>query len=162
MRAVAAQAGQHAGVTGRRRDRVIARESPSADFGVETACLQQGRGRGDRQQCHPGILALATDNARRDCRKAFTWPTSAQTKCPGPTEELAETAERRTLGRRLAWAEAVYGFFAKSGSICYVVGFTSPQNAVSSQGLEGNTEARTGLGGLESAPGISCPRPGRR
>ncbi|MGW6536095.1 phage tail sheath family protein [Streptomyces sp. NPDC055051] len=76
----------------------------------------------------------------------------------GIAKELADATDPatiHTLRRCLPLAEAVYGFFANGGRTCYVVGFTSPQSAVSPEDLKGNEEARTGLAGLETVPVVT-------
>ncbi|MFJ5780278.1 phage tail sheath family protein [Streptomyces sp. NPDC093094] len=73
-------------------------------------------------------------------------------------EEIAEATDpvaKRALERCLPLAEAVYGFFANGGASCYVVGFTSPQKAVSVQDLKGDAGARTGLAGLEAVHDVA-------
>ncbi|MFE2283778.1 phage tail sheath family protein [Streptomyces sp. NPDC059443] len=85
---------------------------------------------------------------------------AARYSVAGIAAELADLNEGdlaavRTLQRCFPLAEAVYGFFANGGGTCYVVGFTSPQSAVSVPDLKGDVEARTGLAGLETVPEVS-------
>lgn len=83
---------------------------------------------------------------------------TARYSVPGIIEELAEAGDPatiHTLNRCLLLAEAVHGFFANGGGMCYVVGFTNPHSAVSTKNLRGDATARTGLAGLESVPEVS-------
>ncbi|MFD8023701.1 phage tail sheath family protein [Streptomyces lavendulae] len=100
-----------------------------------------------------------SDAERAVPQKIRSWEEfSARYSIAGIAKELADATDLatiHTLQRCLPLAEAVYGFFANGGSTCYVVGFTSPQSAVSPDGLKGNAEARTGLAGLESVPEVS-------
>ncbi|MEW1723608.1 phage tail sheath C-terminal domain-containing protein [Streptomyces sp. NPDC093109] len=76
----------------------------------------------------------------------------------GIAKEFAEATDPATirgLERCFPLAEAVYGFFANGGRTCYVVGFTSPQSAVSAQDLKGDVDARTGLAGLETVAEVT-------
>ncbi|MCX5377059.1 phage tail sheath subtilisin-like domain-containing protein [Streptomyces sp. NBC_00091] len=100
-----------------------------------------------------------TEAEREVPQKIRSWQEfAARYSVKGITEELAEATEPATihvLERCLPLAEAVHGFFANGGSACYVVGFTSPQTAVSPEALTGDAGARTGLAGLETVPEVS-------
>ncbi|MFF8717244.1 phage tail sheath family protein [Streptomyces sp. NPDC015184] len=106
-----------------------------------------------------GSVAPFTEAERKTPQPVRGWQEFASRySVKGLTEELAEAtdpAERHVLKRCLPLAEAVYGFFANGGTTCYVVGFTSPENAVSVQDLKGDAESRTGLAGLETVPEVS-------
>ncbi|MET8747432.1 phage tail sheath C-terminal domain-containing protein [Streptomyces sp. NPDC004728] len=100
-----------------------------------------------------------TDAERAVPQKIGSWREfSARYSMAGIAKNLADATDLatiRTLQRCLPLAEAVYGFFANGGRACYVVGFTSPQSAVSPEDLKGNTDARTGLAGLETIPEVT-------
>ncbi|WP_369211750.1 phage tail sheath family protein [Streptomyces flavofungini] len=100
-----------------------------------------------------------TEAERAVPQKIGSWQEfAARYSTAGIAKDLADatdTATTHTLQRCLPLAEAVHGFFANGGSTCYVVGFTSPQNAVSPQDLKGDTDTRTGLAGLESVPEVT-------
>ncbi|MEU6718634.1 phage tail sheath C-terminal domain-containing protein [Nonomuraea sp. NPDC046802] len=67
----------------------------------------------------------------------------------------AELKRIQVLQRCFTLAEAVYGFFANGGTSCYVVGFLNPDQTVTSKVLAGDTDKRTGLGGLETVPDVT-------
>ncbi|MFD8979611.1 phage tail sheath family protein [Streptomyces sp. NPDC059564] len=100
-----------------------------------------------------------TEAERAVPQKIGSWREfAARYSTAGIAKDLADATDPatvHTLQRCLPLAEAVNGFFANGGSTCYVVGFTSPQDAVSPEGLKGNTEARTGLAGLETLPEVT-------
>ncbi|MGW9119267.1 phage tail sheath family protein [Streptomyces sp. NPDC055663] len=100
-----------------------------------------------------------TDAERAVPQKIGSWREfSARYSTAGIAKDLPDAtdpATTHTLQRCLPLAEAVYGFFANGGSTCYVVGFTSPQSAVSPEDLKGNADARTGLAGLETIPEVT-------
>ncbi|OIJ85376.1 hypothetical protein BIV25_44205 [Streptomyces sp. MUSC 14] len=100
-----------------------------------------------------------TEAERQIPQKIGSWKEFADRySVAGITKELAEVTDPatvHTLERCFPLAEAVYGFFANGGGACYVVGFTSPQNAVSPQDLRGDADARTGLAGLETVPEVT-------
>ncbi|MEV4250191.1 phage tail sheath C-terminal domain-containing protein [Streptosporangium canum] len=68
---------------------------------------------------------------------------------------LAELKRIQVLQRCFTLAEAVYGFFANGGRSCYVVGFLTPEQAVTEKALAGDTDKRTGLAGLETVPEVT-------
>ncbi|WP_433517390.1 phage tail sheath family protein [Nonomuraea sp. CA-143628] len=67
----------------------------------------------------------------------------------------AELKRIQVLQRCFTLAEAIYGFFANGGTSCYVVGFLTPDRAVTDEALAGDTDQRTGLGGLETIPNVT-------
>ncbi|WP_053164568.1 phage tail sheath family protein [Streptomyces noursei] len=100
-----------------------------------------------------------TDAERVVPQKIGSWREfAARYNTAGIAKDFADAtdpASIHTLERCWRLAEAVYGFFANGGSSCCVVGFTSPQNAVSPEDLKGNADARTGLAGLETVPEVT-------
>ncbi len=109
---------------------------------------------------HSGATPVPFDEAERQVpQRIGSWREFASRySVEGIAEELAKAGDPatvRTLERCFPLAEAVYGFFANGGGTCYVVGFTSPQSAVSPQELKGDVDARTGLAGLEALPEVT-------
>ncbi|WP_372411544.1 phage tail sheath family protein [Streptomyces luteireticuli] len=100
-----------------------------------------------------------TEADRKLPQKIGSWREfAARYDMAGIAEELAEASDPviiRTLERCFLLAEAVYGFFANGGRTCYVVGFTSPKDAVSPEDLRGKQDERTGLAGLETVPEVT-------
>ncbi|MFD4910604.1 phage tail sheath family protein [Kitasatospora purpeofusca] len=100
-----------------------------------------------------------TDAERAVPQRIGSWREfTARYSTEGLAKELADATDPatiHTLQRCLPLAEAVHGFFANGGGSCYVVGFTSPQSAVSPEYLRGNADARTGLAALTSVPEVS-------
>ncbi|MEK2492761.1 phage tail sheath C-terminal domain-containing protein [Kitasatospora purpeofusca] len=100
-----------------------------------------------------------TDAERAVPQRIGSWREfAARYSTEGLAKELADATDPatiHTLQRCLPLAEAVHGFFANGGGSCYVVGFTSPQSAVSPEYLRGNADARTGLAALESIPEVT-------
>ncbi|MFB7501420.1 hypothetical protein ACFC09_43305 [Streptomyces sp. NPDC056161] len=100
-----------------------------------------------------------TDAERVVPQKIGSWREfAARYSIAGIARELADATDPATIHARqrcLPLAEAVYGFFANGGGACYVVGFTSPQNAVSPEVLNGDADARTGLAALETVPEVT-------
>ncbi|GAA0392718.1 phage tail sheath family protein [Streptomyces luteireticuli] len=96
---------------------------------------------------------------RRLPQKIGSWREfAARYSMAGIAEEVAEATDPTaiaTLERCYPLAEAVYGFFANGGRTCYVVGFTTPADLVTSVQLKGDTDARTGLAGLETVPEVT-------
>ncbi|MFD7641772.1 phage tail sheath family protein [Kitasatospora sp. NPDC059795] len=100
-----------------------------------------------------------TEAERTVPQKIGSWREfAARYSVPGIAKELADATDPaaiHALQRCLPLAEAVHGFFANGGGACYVVGFTGPQDAVPPEALKGNTEARSGLAGLETVPEVT-------
>lgn len=100
-----------------------------------------------------------TDAERAVPQKIGSWREfAARYSVQAVAKDLADATDPatvHTLQRCLPLAEAVYGFFANGGSACYVVGFTGPQDAVSPEALKGDTDARSGLAGLEAVPEVT-------
>ncbi|WP_229848680.1 phage tail sheath family protein [Kitasatospora griseola] len=100
-----------------------------------------------------------TDAERAVPQKIGSWREfAARYSVQAIAKDLADATDPATvhsLQRCLPLAEAVYGFFANGGDICYVVGFTGPQDAVSPEALKGDTDARSGLAGLEAVPEVT-------
>ncbi|MEU1313504.1 phage tail sheath subtilisin-like domain-containing protein, partial [Streptomyces cinnamoneus] len=108
----------------------------------------------------PNVTPTPFDEAARKVpQKIGSWREfSARYSMEKIAKELAGTSDpvtAQTLDRCFPLAEAVYGFFANGGRTCYVVGFTSPGNAVSVPDLKGNVDDRTGLAGLETVPEVT-------
>ncbi|MEV6973185.1 phage tail sheath subtilisin-like domain-containing protein [Kitasatospora sp. NPDC093806] len=100
-----------------------------------------------------------TDAERALPQKVGSWREFADRySIAGIAKELADATDPaavHALERCLPLAEAVHGFFANGGRSCYVVGFTSPQSALSPGDLAGNADARAGLAGLEGVPEVT-------